>query len=68
MVIRLKDAVGAFTSKVSVVGAYYDIASGQVEWLADRIARGLPLGLMRMQRPGQTLGRRIIKGGVHRSR
>ena len=42
MVIRLKDAVGAFTSKVSVVGAYYDIASGQVEWLADRIARGYP--------------------------
>ena len=28
--------------KVSVVGAYYDIASGQVEWLADRIARGYP--------------------------
>ena len=42
MVIRLKDAVGAFTSKVSVGGAYYDIASGQVEWLADRIARGYP--------------------------
>lgn len=42
--------------KGSVVGAYYDIASGQVEWLADRIARGLPLGLMRMQRPGRRLG------------
>lgn len=28
--------------KVSVVGAYYDIASDQVEWLADRIARGYP--------------------------
>lgn len=42
MVTRLKDAVGTFTSKASVVGAYYDIASGQVEWLADRIARGYP--------------------------
>lgn len=42
MVTRLKDAVGAFSSKPSVVGAYYDIASGQVEWLADRLARGYP--------------------------
>ena len=39
MVTRLQDAVGAFSSKTSVVGAYYDIASGQVEWLADRLAR-----------------------------
>lgn len=40
MVAQLKEAVASFTSKASVVGAYYDIASGRVEWLADRIARG----------------------------
>ena len=68
MVTRLKDAVGTFTSKASVVGGPTTTLP-PVRWNGWRT--GLPgatLGLMRMQRPGQTLGRRIIKGGVHRSR